>query len=218
MNIRSIPRYLTELPDYLRGTRQATTVWGDSMTVPFPEFRSLCVLGYIGGAEKEVYEYLNKTITSKDVFFDIGANAGFYSLLAIQKGATVHAFEPIPSTFRLLKRNTESKHISLHLVAVSSLTGTARMKQNGSSGLNRIDDAGNTVVQTITLDEFGVVPTIVKVDVEGHELSVFRGAEKLLRENKPIIVAEISDTAASDFLCSLGYKQTLLGKNNYVFV
>jgi FkbM family methyltransferase len=188
------------------------------MTVPFPEFRSLCTLGYIGGAEKEVYEYLHKTITAKDIFFDIGANAGFYSLLAIQKGATVHAFEPIPSTFKLLEQNTEGKSISLHPVAVSSATGTVRMKQNGSSGLNRVDSNGNTVVQTITLDEFGVVPTIVKVDVEGHELAAFQGAERILREHKPIIVAEISDASAIDFLCSLGYTQTLLGKNNYVFV
>lgn len=209
MHIKNIPRYIKELPSYVRGVAPAVTVWGDHMRVPFPEFRSICQRGYIDGGEVDVYACLNANITDKDIFFDIGANAGFYSLLANHKGAEVHAFEPFPKAFALLKQN-ERGNIHSHQLALSDKAGTVYMEEGVRLGLSRVSDTGTVAVEAITLDTFPVIPTIMKVDAEGSDLRIFKGGEQMLRQHKPKIVAEGSPEAIA-FLESLGYKATLLG-------
>lgn len=216
--VRDLPRYAMELPSYLRGVASATTVWGDAMLVPFPEFRSIQQKGYIEGGEEAVYEYFNKTLTDKDIFFDIGANAGFYALLANHKGARVHAFEPFPATFALLQKNARGG-MQAHALAVSDTDGPLYMEKAARSGLNHLSEQGTVAVQSISLDRFPIVPTIMKVDVEGNEMRVFKGAEQMLRTHMPRIVVEGSPEATA-FLTGLGYTATLLGNEhsgNYLF-
>ena len=224
-NVRAWGRYVRELPAYLRGYALATTAWGNKMFVPFPEFRSVVEKGYIEGGEEDVTAYFDKTITDRDVFFDIGANAGFYTLLANSKGAEVHSFEPFPPTFALLKknvkRNNRLRKIAVHQVAVSDKNGVVYMEKKERLGLSQISEKGTIQVPSLTLDQFPVVPTIMKVDVEGHELQVFKGGEKMLRKYMPIIVAEGSPEIV-EFLTSLGYKSKLMGMDpqhagNYLF-
>lgn len=217
--VQNIPRYMRELPSYMRGVGRGTTVWGDQMLVPFPEFRSICEKGYIEGGEEAVFEYFNQHITASDTFFDIGANAGFYALLANSKGAQVHAFEPFPSTFALLAQNAHEP-VHIYPYAISDSSGTVHMLKGERSGLNSVSDDGDLPVQAISLDEFNVIPTIMKVDVEGNEMKVFKGAEKMLRAHMPTIVVEGSPEVTV-YLESLGYTSQLLGNahsGNYLFI
>ncbi len=215
---RNFPRYARELPWYLRGVARARTLWGDTMLVPFPEFRSVVEEGYITGhGEEAVYEYLNTHLTQKDIFFDIGANAGFYTLFGAHKGAHTYAFEPFPSTLRLLRENTKNKKVEVVPLALSNSSAGVHMEEGRHPGLNKVSTTGAVAAPSTTLDEFGVIPTFMKVDVEGHEMQVFVGGLRLLAEHSPTIIAEVSPESKA-YLVSLGYTATLLGKVNYLFV
>jgi FkbM family methyltransferase len=217
LNLKEFPRYTKELPYYIRGTASARTIWGDRIVVPFPEFRSIVDHGILlGHGEEKVFEYLNAHLSEKDIFFDIGANAGFYSLLAAHKGAQVHAFEPFPSVVALLVKNTKGKSIMVHSEAVSDINGRVCMEKGKRPGLNHVSANGTIEVSSIKLDDAQITPTVMKVDVEGHEMNVFRGAQNLLTHHHPIIIAEVN-AESRDYLISLGYTATLLGKTNYLF-
>lgn len=216
-NVRALPRYVRESYDFVRGIARAKTLWGDVMEVPFPEFRTLVENGYIAGnGEVGVYNYLSEHLSSKDVFFDLGANAGFYTLLGAHKGADTYAFEPFPSTFKLLEKNTRGKKVHLVNCAVSDKSGTLKMESHYWPGHNKISDHGTVEVRAIALDEFGVVPTVMKIDIEYHEIEALKGAANLIKEHKPIIVAEVSERSI-EYLKGLGYHATCLGKVNYLF-
>lgn len=219
LRIRDYRRYILELSSYVRGSATGKTSWGDSIRVPFPEFRSVITHGYIDAeGEIAITNYLEKTLTDRDVFFDIGANAGFYTLQAAHKGARVFSFEPFPSTRKMLEQNVKSntyeKLVTVVPSAVSDTSRTLFMEEMERPGLNRISAKGTVPVGSVTLDEFGIVPTVMKVDVEKHELQVLRGAENLLRKHHPKIIVETNAETpeADDLLISLGYRRKWLSE------
>jgi FkbM family methyltransferase len=133
------------------------------------------------------------------VAFDIGANVGCYSILFGQwVGAEgkVFAFEPSPATFSGLER-----HIALNQLggvvrpihaAVSDESDTAEFLVLDNQGMSRLavgvegDTSPRAVrVPTVSVDEFcareGVTPDLMKIDVEGFELAVLRGARETIR-------------------------------------
>jgi FkbM family methyltransferase len=222
--VQNYPRYLRYAPNYLSGVAEGKTIWGDRMNFVFPEFRSIMDKGIIDHAgDVALMSYLWDTLTPADTYFDIGANAGFYALLAHRKGATVHAFEPFPSTFQILRKNCEGKNIFAWNLAMSDSNEGVYMKRDERypdfSGWNAVSPDGDIPVASTSLDQFSIVPTVMKVDVEGHEMQVFRGAQKMLKKYHPKIIAEGNGEA--DFLFSLGYtKIELLGNErstNYLF-
>jgi FkbM family methyltransferase len=131
---------------------------------------------------------------------DVGANAGIYSLaaLAAQPQATVHAFEPTPEIARRLRDTAQLNNLTrlhVHQVAVSSENGTASLKRyRGDLGINEgmnfisqtQTDKSDERVQTVNLDQFCRDRSIdridlLKIDVQGHEYAVLKGAEQLIR-------------------------------------
>jgi FkbM family methyltransferase len=157
----------------------------------------------LGSAEKEPFtvEWIEKSVEAGDVFYDVGANVGAYSLIAAKatgNGARVFAFEPSPPTFHDLSRNVLLNGCSdsivalpfalwsetgLHSFKLRSLDpGTARHHVSSDPRPNgpltqrilavRLDDL---------VERFGLpVPTHAKIDVDGAELDVLRGAERTL--------------------------------------
>jgi FkbM family methyltransferase len=127
---------------------------------------------------------------------DIGANVGAYALLLGQwVGASgrVYAFEPSPPAFRGLVR-----HIALNRVggivdpvcaAVADSEGTADLVVAATAGESRLaapGDGGSTMrVPIVSIDSFcarrGIDPAFIKIDVEGAELAVLRGARETIR-------------------------------------
>jgi FkbM family methyltransferase len=142
------------------------------------------------------------------IYYDIGANIGHHTLFMASRAAEVYSFEPFaPVADRLqgaLTRNN-IQNVRLFRVALSDHTGTHPFAAPvpGNSGTGRLvtavaPDQGPAGTVSVSegskfVAENGLAPpAIVKIDVEGHELSVLSGISSLLREYKPFVLVELS--------------------------
>jgi FkbM family methyltransferase len=189
------------------------TFWGSKMRVGFPDYRSILHHGLIDARELAAEDYLVRHLSEKDIFFDIGANVGFYSLLAQALGAKVHAFEPTPKTFEILKENTDG--ITLVPKAIMDKRGTIQIADFGlASGINTAmltgDEKNLISVEAMTLDEYceqqSTYPTYIKIDTEGAEHLVIAGGKKTLMDQHPILIVETFQDKVMEELTSMGYQ------------
>lgn len=171
---------------------------------------------YFDSFEFTTQKIIRKHLALGYTFIDIGANIGYYSLLANQivgKNGRVIAFEPNPVTIERIKKNialNNASNVELVEVALSNKVGKVQlfcpvdethgftsMKNHGWENANCYD------VSTQPLDE--IIPKdvtridLIKIDVEGAELLVFQGASKTIREFKPKIILELNEKAALNF-------------------
>lgn len=146
---------------------------------------------YCGLQEFEDMSYLLHVTTPEDVFIDVGANAGVYSILACKaRGARGLCFEPVPSTFETLMRNLETNGLGDRVTARNVGVGERKETLRFHSELNcenralaAGEDCPNAIdVPVHPLDELlaDVEPTILKIDVEGLEGAVVAGADSVL--------------------------------------
>ena len=145
-----------------------------------------------------------EVVKEGDVVLDLGANLGYYSLLAsklVGKQGKVYAFEPEPRNYRLLCQNIELngyENIVPFQKAVSDQSAKVRLAlSNEDSGAHTIrehtgsDEYQDSVeVEAVKLDEFFADKTrrvnVVKMDVEGSEPKAFVGMERIMSENKDL--------------------------------
>ncbi len=132
------------------------------------------------------------TITSGSVVWDVGANVGFYSQKFLEKvGATgkVVAFEPAPMSARVCaEKFTGNANFQLEEKALAGKSGVVKFSASSTSHTNKIVDDGDsfaTEVAAITGDEYAdrnlnLVPTFIKMDVEGFELEALQGLARTL--------------------------------------
>ncbi len=144
---------------------------------------------YAGLHEFEDMAFLLHLLRPDDRFVDVGANMGSYTVLArsVCQACTV-SYEPVPVTFRRLQDNLQlnnalDERSRLVNAAVGSAPGTLRMSE-GQDAMNHVarpDEAAALEVPVVTLDEdLFATPLLMKVDVEGFETEVFRGARRHL--------------------------------------
>lgn len=128
---------------------------------------------------------------------DIGANIGSFSMLIndLYPRSTIHAFEPIPSTFNCLQSNLgPNKRIITNNLGISSKNGWTTMKHNpNKSVISSIVKKGNIKVKLTTIDSYIEKNNIkfidlLKIDAEGHELEVLKGAKKTLSKTKYLLL------------------------------
>ncbi|MBM0204752.1 FkbM family methyltransferase [Micromonospora sp. STR1s_5] len=144
-------------------------------------------------------------LTEESHFLDIGANVGWFTLAAstIIKTGTIVAFEPNPKIFARLRASVEVNGLSATVkalpIAVGEGAGTLGMStaidsRNPGSGFIAPDNEQQTAVQAGTIDELigGGQCDVVKIDVEGYELKVLRGAVQTFSRCRPHIVMEYS--------------------------
>lgn len=137
------------------------------------------------------------------VMLDVGANIGLFTLFMIWKYgrdrfAAIHLFEPNPETYARLRRNLSANGLDglcrAHMLALSDRAGTIYMESpHGYSVLNMISDTGTVPVQCETLDVWRTTQGITavdlfKVDVEGHELPLLRGATGTLDVSRHLFI------------------------------
>lgn len=190
-----------------------------------------------GRWEDHLRAYIQYFVKPGDICVDIGANVGFHTVtMAHSCGSDgkVYAFEPATVTFpRLVDNinlNPELKKLvvpekmglsstsgMLKLYASGDLLGNCYMGEEYNEKLwNRGTPEDFELCIVTTLDEYlpAAVPvSFMKIDVEGMELDVLRGAERILRQHKPIVVYETlmeafdikGIQACEDFLKELGY-------------
>ena len=158
-----------------------------------------------GAFEPEEAEFVRQTLAGCDVFLDVGANIGFYTCLARSLDKHVVAFEPLTHNLDFLFNNilfNGWRDIEVFPVGLSSLPGLATL-YGGSTGASVIPSwAGasthwNRTIPLSTLDiligeRFAGRQILIKIDVEGHELSVLEGARSLLTQTpRPIWLIEV---------------------------
>ena len=170
-----------------------------------------------------------------DVVYDLGANIGWYSLLAaraVGPGGRVLAFEPSLLNAALVQQNAASnnfENVSVIPAAATDQDGwmTFLDKGNLESRLDKDDSeaqaerraereqhvVGESIVPVTTLDSWLAQtsqppPNLVKIDVEGAELGVLRGMGEILRANRPTLIIELHGTRTEvvDFLDAAGYR------------
>jgi FkbM family methyltransferase len=163
--------------------------------------------GY-SGYERGTTRLLGDLLPSRSCVLDVGANVGYYSVLAAAtaRGGEVHAFEPWPPAFRWLARNAELNGFSnLHLnqVALSDVDGEARLFlpadrawSNASLLGGFVEQRGSLNVPAVRLDTYCRLRGIrrvdlIKLDVEGGELRVLNGLGALLEAWWPDVVCEV---------------------------
>jgi len=152
---------------------------------------------------------------------DIGANIGNHSVYFSRYFAAVHAFEPNPSTFRLLAINAEwPGNVIAHNCALGDEIGVLPLAEYptnfGRSSLRYSAGRGSVQVHVKRLDDLAwSAPEIalIKIDVEGFEANVIRGGMETLRRFLPIVVLEQDSSEFVDgstesirLLRQLGYR------------
>jgi FkbM family methyltransferase len=177
--------------------------------------------------EADVMKLCSRLLGPGSLFVDVGANIGYHSIHATQLGARAVAVEPVPWTLELLRANVWRHGADVEIVeaAASGSAGTVRIAVDPAhrSGA-QIGDEG-VGVRALPLDEVvpeGVVD-VLKVDVEGAEPQVFRGAPSVLERSLALVaIVEFRDAPHADgetpadvlaFYESLGFELCLLRRN-----
>lgn len=148
---------------------------------------------------------------------DIGAHFGYYSLVAAAAGVRCVAFEPDPRNAPMfLEATVGVANIELRRLAVSDAPGRATFIQNTSSACSHLadsrpDDGTGVAVDVTTVDEVafgGNLPVGgIKIDVEGFDRHVLRGARRTLREHRPVVCTEsVRDGELEAFAAGLDYR------------
>ena len=160
-----------------------------------------------GSYEAEETRMLAALVDEGMCIFDIGANLGWYSLLLAKKfrRLEIHAFEPIPSTYASLERHitlNRAAGVHPHPFGLSDKDGefSFYFYPEGSVNASLANVSGRAGAREIRcrvrrLDDFaqesGKYPDLVKCDVEGAELLVFKGGARTIAEHKPVIFTEM---------------------------
>jgi FkbM family methyltransferase len=177
----------------------------------------------------DVYN-LQQMLQPGDVFFDVGANFGYYSIVLaarLNKQCTIHAFEPNPPTLARLRHHVEINGledvVQLHDFALSDQAGTAALasKENNSGATNVVAaDADSTLVRITTLDAFCDEQRLtrldaMKIDVEGFEERVLLGGRQTLSRWRPMLLLELEPARLHDKQTSVERVVRLLQELGY---
>lgn len=196
------------LSRFLRTT--ATLFWGRRMRIKLDDYDALILrmYGALYGAELHFARFLIKNLGSEDVFYDIGANRGFYTFLASELCKETHSFEPLPELAEVIEEGVRPDDaIFVNAAAVSDTDGTIEFHITESTMVNTINSevakhlatqdhvlTRTLTVPTIALDTYTgahATPTFLKIDVEGAEGQVIEGGRILFSRNAPVIAMEV---------------------------
>jgi FkbM family methyltransferase len=175
------------------------------------------------GNKSYVWAYLHRTVASRvvygnppdysemliwrnvlrpgNLFIDVGANIGCYTIWAAESGAEVIALEPAEDTFALLIENVTLNGYPVNAVraAAGPDCGIARFT-NGLDSVNRLDPRGSVQTRMVTIDSLIGDRAVagMKVDVEGFEIEVLGGCQRALSEHRIGLIQLEWNTASLD--------------------
>jgi FkbM family methyltransferase len=186
-----------------------------------------------GNNELPVQAVLEAHLKPGGIFYDVGANVGFFTVLAARLvGATgaVYAFEPVAENAcyaRLNARLNGFPWVAVIETAIASVSGSGGFRladYSGGGALATVDQPpdfrGSVSVEIASLDELvfrrGLPPPqMVKIDVEGAELAVLHGASRLLADVRPTIIYEVDDAVRDRLEHKHRDMQTYLRRHRY---
>lgn len=153
---------------------------------------------WLGIYEAKKQNFFVNYVTTGSVVFDLGANVGFYTLLAselVGPDGKVIAFEPVPSNLEFLKKHiliNDIHNVTVIESAVSDVNGFSSFDLGPHTSMGKLSSAGTLSVKTSTLDSLIDTneipdPDLLKIDIEGAEYKALHGAINLLKSKHPII-------------------------------
>jgi FkbM family methyltransferase len=192
---------------------------------------------WIGKHERTYVNEFASHIKPADVVFDIGAQAGYFSLVAsrlVGSQGQVVAFEPFPKNIDFIKAHCQLNHcdnITLLEVAVGGSSSTRTFQvANALMGhivepdsATLLDTEGDLSVNVVTLDDLPVGyqtlrPNVMKIDTEGMEYWVLQGAKILIQQCRPILFiathGEINQKRTLQLLADWHYEVVMIGKGS----
>lgn len=187
---------------------------------------------YVNGIEREQTQALLGILRPGQVFFDVGANVGYYTLLASRRvgpSGRVLAFEPAARNISYLHRHVAlngAENVSILAMACSDRSAVQSFAAGANNATGRLiedhpgrpADGRSECVTTVAIDEIvrqsGLVPDVVKIDVEGAEELVLKGATKTLASARPVVFLSVHSaalqSACTTHLRGLGYKEPVV--------
>lgn len=192
-------------------------------------FAPHCTIGFQLDHLQAAFPFVRKW----DLAVDVGAHVGFWTRELASRFAVVHAVEPADDAFNCLESNVAScRNVVLRHAAAGIAAGTCTVAddpaRSGNTGARFITFGGTCPV--IAVDDLQLEACdLLKVDVEGYEDQVLRGAEATIAKHRPVIVMEtdkrfawsryrVADKAAEQRLLSLGYRVAVHMRPDKVFV
>jgi FkbM family methyltransferase len=181
---------------------------------------------------------IRKYVHRGDVVIDCGANRGDYCRKFLNRGAIVHAFEP-GTVFRELYTKFHSEpNIHLYGIAVGGNEPVELLEYAGTGqstvDIPRNDGAGVVVyshtVESTQIDDLDLAPAFIKVDCEGMDFGIIRGAELTLRAHHPVVLIEnntplfkqrgIATSDILEYMSELGYRYEMIegGVGDILFI
>ncbi len=184
---------------------------------------------WLGTYEFDKQQLFQEYVKPGMVIYDVGANAGFYTLLGsvlTGNSGKVFAFEPVPRNIFYIKKHLELNKIDNTVVvgkAVSDKITKLKFSLSTNPSMGHISEEGEIEVETITLDEFiqqgNPPPDLIKMDIEGAEFEALIGVRELFKTNKPIIFlathGEDIKKNCLQLLKDFGYKIEIIGNASF---
>lgn len=173
---------------------------------------------------------IRSRLTMGGIFIDVGANSGYFACLAATLGARTHAFEPVTRMYAKLERTrmlNPELSIVCHKFGCSDSRGTVQISVPddadpnwGQSSILRPVGGKTELIELTTIDEFFRASSearvsMIKIDVEGAEHLVLRGATEVTASQKPLIIFEANDESTGecyDLLHRAGYSTKQLSR------
>jgi FkbM family methyltransferase len=174
--------------------------------------------------EPEMTAYLKSKFNPSTVFLDVGANVGYYTLMAAPLVKSVVAFEPHPVIRQTLEQAITKAgytNVVIYPFALFSHHLQGGMEPKRHRGIFHPGRINSLTVEAVTLDSLELTPTLMKMDIEGAEMDALMGGKMTLLAHKPALAIEIhprrinkyfgySKQDVSRFLEDLGYTISFL--------
>jgi FkbM family methyltransferase len=187
-------------------------------------------------------KFLEQISSGRNVALDIGANVGYYTYKMAKMFSKVYAFEANPNLVDALRAygspaievipkglSSRATTATLYIPLQDNrqLVGWASLTPGNCPG---VEQHVQQQVELVTLDSFGIRSvSLVKIDVEGHEIEVLKGARQTLTECRPVVIVEVTPKnveAVQGWFAGIGYGchklRDLIGRpgseDNYLFL
>jgi FkbM family methyltransferase len=231
--VRSFTFYIKQTIGYIHPYKvHHKTLWGADMSFFLPEGG---MIYYYGFWEANLTNFFVNFLQEGDIFFDVGAHVGYYSVLAsdlVGDKGKVYSFEPTPRTFASLKENTLfRKNAEIYNNAIldketvidffdygPKYSAFNSFKKRTDEAIHFKEKAEKISVSTISLDSFckekKITPTFIKIDAEGAESFILNAMKGILTLAKPVISIEVSSQV--EWKKSMETSFSILRENGYV--